>query len=103
MQLAFDAYHWGHDPAILSHIERLAPRTAIVQLGDAKTPPEGEQNRCRLGEGILPLADMVRAFCSAGYEGYFDVELMGEDIEASDYQELLANSKRAFHNLHACP
>lgn len=96
VKLAFDAYHWGHDRGILDRVAELAPRTAIVQLGDAKAPPNGEQNRCRLGDGTLPLADLVSAFCSAGYLGYFDVELMGEEIEAEDYQALLAHSLRAF-------
>lgn len=96
VQLAFDAYHWGHDPSILTRIDELAPRTAIVQLGDAKAPPDGEQNRCRLGEGCLPWAEIVEAFCRAGYEGYFDIELMGEEIEASDYDELLAHAKQSF-------
>ena len=96
VKLAFDAYHWGHDPNVLDRIDELAPCTAIVQLGDAKAPPDGEQNRCRLGEGNLPLAEIVRGFCQAGYDGYFDVELMGEDIEATDYMELLEHSRQMF-------
>lgn len=35
----------------------------------------------------------------AGYNGYFDVELMGEAIEACDYQQLLERSKQAFQQL----
>jgi hypothetical protein len=32
----------------------------------------------------------------AGYCGYCDVELMGEEIESSDYRELLKHSKVTF-------
>jgi sugar phosphate isomerase/epimerase len=98
IQLAFDTYHWGHDPDVLNRIHDLASRTAIVQLGDAKSPPNGEQNRCRLGTGKLPLSNLVSAFCSAGYDGYFDIELMGEEIEAEDYQELIMHSIRAYQD-----
>jgi len=93
IQLAFDAYHLGHDPAILSQITDLAKHTAIVQLGDAKMQPDGEQNRCRIGEGTLPLHDIVSAFLRAGYEGYFDIELMGEELEAADYRDLIIHSR----------
>ena len=37
----------------------------------------------------------------AGYDGYFDVKLMGEEIEASDYAELIVHSKDAFEQLTA--
>jgi len=35
----------------------------------------------------------------AGYEGDFDIELAGEDIEFSDYHHLLEISKIAFDDM----
>jgi sugar phosphate isomerase/epimerase len=96
LKLAFDTYHMGHDPAILGRLVELAPRVAIVQLGDARQPPHGEQNRCPIGEGILPLGEIVSSLARGGYNGFYEVELIGEDIEAADYGELLAKSKRAY-------
>ncbi len=93
LQLAFDSYHWGLSPRIVDRVAQFASRTAIVQLGDARQAPQGEQNRCPLGEGTLPIADLVAAFEQAGYRGPYDIELMGEDIETSDYQQLIANSR----------
>ena len=61
------------------------PHVAIVQLGDARRPPDGEQNRCRLGEGVVPLAEIVAALKAGGYDGYYDVELLGEEMETADY------------------
>ena len=72
---------------------------AIVQLGDARRPPDGEQNRCRLGEGIVPLAEITAALKAAGYDGYYDVELLGEEIETDDYRSLLEHAKEAFATL----
>lgn len=103
LKLAFDTYHLGHEPSILSRLAALAPRLAIVQLGDARVPPQGEQNRCRVGEGELPLRQIVAELLEAGYDGYFDVELMGEEIEACDYHELLAQSKAACLDLVGAP
>jgi sugar phosphate isomerase/epimerase len=99
VKMVFDTYHLGQDPEIVDRIAEITPQVAIVQLGDAKGPPEGEQNRCRLGEGIIPLAEIVTALKAAGYDGYYDVELLGEEIEAFDYPSLLEHAKQAFERL----
>lgn len=95
VKLVFDTYHLGHEPNVLQRIESVTARVALVQLGDAKGPPGGEQNRCQLGQGVLPLREIVAALRAGGYDGYYDVELLGEEIESVDYRELIANAKRA--------
>jgi sugar phosphate isomerase/epimerase len=68
-------------------------------LGDARKPPVGEQNRCRLGQGIVPLREIVSALKTAGYNGYYDVELLGEELETTEYSSLLDHAKNAFADL----
>jgi len=68
-------------------------------LGDGKNQPEGEQSRCLLGDGAVPLEEIVSALRAAGYNGYYDVELIGEEFEASDYPSLVAHAKQAFARL----
>jgi sugar phosphate isomerase/epimerase len=99
VKMVFDTYHLGLDGDVLDRIAEIAPHVALVQLGDARRPPEGEQNRCRLGEGMIPLREIVAALKSAGYDGFYDVELLGEEIETRDYAELLAHAKGAFEEL----
>ena len=94
VKLVFDAYHFGHLPGIADRLPELSPWIALVQLGDAKQPPCGEQNRCRLGTGSLPLQAIMAALVNSGYAGDVDIELMGEDLENPDYAELLGHSKR---------
>jgi sugar phosphate isomerase/epimerase len=96
LKLAFDTYHLGHDPSVVEQIGRIAPHVGIVHLGDSGGPPEREQNRRCLGEGMLPLGPIVKALVQGGYDGYFDVELIGEEIESRDYQKLLEGSQRVF-------
>ncbi len=100
-KLAFDTYHLCQNGCVLSRLKELVPRIAIVQLGDAKAPPQGEPNRFPLGEGTLPLAEVVHELQRCGYAGFYDVELMGEEIEQTGYQDLLAQSKSAFEKLLA--
>ena len=97
VQMAFDTYHLGQGDISPESIMRAAPRVALVRLGDARRPPVGEQNRCRLGEGHVPLDPILAALQAGGYDGYYDVELLGEEIESVDYPLLLEHAREAFH------
>ena len=99
VKIVFDTYHLGQDPQIIDRIPQIARHVAIVQLGDAREPPAGEQNRCRLGDGSIPLKGIVDALIAAGYDGFFDVELLGEEIETIDYHALLEHAKQAYEQL----
>lgn len=101
LKLAFDTYQFAFDDEALARLPELASKIALVQLSDAKGPPCGEQNRCRLGDGKLQLGEIVRTLLAAGYDGYFDIELMGEDLENCDYRELIRQSKQAFQAIVA--
>ncbi len=97
--LVLDTYHLGFQPDWTDWIARLTHRTTVVHLADSKQPPDREQNRCRLGEGMIALPAMVAALEGAGFQGFYDLELLGEEIETSDYVELLEHSKQAFAEL----
>jgi sugar phosphate isomerase/epimerase len=99
VKMALDTYHLGLQPDLPSRIAEIVPQVAIVQLGDARQPPNGEQNRCRLGEGVVPLAEIIAALKAGGYDGYYDVELLGEEVEADDYGALLEHAKEAYREL----
>lgn len=96
LKLTLDTYHLGWERDFLSRLESLAPRVAVVHLGDGHPPRNQEQNRCRLGEGEIPLKDIVARLSELGYNGYYDVELLGEAVESADYHDLLGQSKQAF-------
>ena len=96
LKLAFDTYHLGHDERVLHEISRLKDHIAIVHLGDSQKEPDMEQYRQRLGKGILPLKKIMSALHDVGYDGDFDVELMGEAVETADYRDLLRCTKEDF-------
>ncbi len=96
LKIALDTYHWGHEPSLIGRLALLAPHLAVVQLGDGREPPCRESNRCPLGEGSVPLPGIVAALAAAGYDGDYEVELMGEEIEASDYGQIIDCSRRRF-------
>lgn len=109
VKMVLDTYHLGFtgpmdEPSeqvddLSRKIAAAASQIAIVQLGDGRRPPNGEQNRCRLGEGVVPLRQIVAALRAGGYDGYYDVELLGEEFDTVDYHDLLEHAKAAFAQL----
>lgn len=99
LKLVFDAYHFGHDRAVLANLREIVPFTALVQLGDRCTAHGIDQDRCALGKGLVPLSEILHNLLEAGYQGDFDIELAGQEIELSDYEQLLATSKQDFDRL----
>jgi sugar phosphate isomerase/epimerase len=99
VKLVFDTFQLGHERDIADRIPDIVERIAIVHLADSRRPPCREANRCRLGDGRVPLEAILAALASSGYDGFCDVKLMGEEIEAADYVDLLQHSKQAFERL----
>jgi sugar phosphate isomerase/epimerase len=99
LKLALDTYCLADEPVGFARLTELASQIAIVQLGDAKEPPLGEPNRCFLGEGVLQLDAVVDALSLGGYDGFWEIELLGEDLETADYHEILKCSKDALGHM----
>jgi len=101
MQLVFDTYHFGNVDLESDLFASLVPRLALVQLGDARHDPSSEQDRCVLGEGVLPLGEIITRLQDSGYDGFYEVELLGEEIEQCGYCQLLESSQAAIAEM-AC-
>jgi sugar phosphate isomerase/epimerase len=103
LKLAYDVYHFPFDARRRHQLAKIVPHIAVVHLGDRCTEPSVDQDRCMLGRGLLPLREIVTTLQHAGYDGAFDVKLLGPDIETQDYWTLLEHSLLAFHKLVPAP
>ncbi len=92
LKMVFDTYHLAHDDLTSQQIANIIDKVALVQLADSMHEPTDVQNRCRIGMGNLPLETVLHAFQEAGYEGFYEIELMGEDVELIDYARLIDES-----------
>jgi sugar phosphate isomerase/epimerase len=99
LRMVLDVYHFGHCNSMLANLAQVVPHTALVQLGDRRSQLGIDHNRCPLGTGKIPLAQIVRHLVEAGYQGDFDIELVGQDMQLCDYEHLLKASKRAFDQM----
>jgi sugar phosphate isomerase/epimerase len=89
LKLAFDVYHLWQEPRLGERIAEIAPRVATVQLSDWRQPPQSESDRAMLGEGCIPLRDIIAAFQDAGYDRFFEIGIWSDALWASDYSQLL--------------
>ena len=71
VKMVLDTYHLGQSGDLVARIPEIVSRIALVQLGDAKLPPNGEQNRCRLGAGTIPLQPIVCAVAGRRLRRFF--------------------------------
>ena len=92
LALVIDLYHVGLSNPPPEIMRQAAAMTRLVQFGDAKTDPQGEMNRCPLGIGNVPLRRLVGDLRDGGYEGPWEVELVGQDVEQLSYERLLGHS-----------
>jgi sugar phosphate isomerase/epimerase len=99
LKMVLDVYHFGHCQSMLANLREIIPHTALVQLGDRRSQLGFDQNRCLLGTGKIPLVQIVRQLVEAGYQGDFDVELVGQDMQLCDYEYLLKASKQTFDQM----
>ncbi len=99
VKFVFDTYHLGQGPLCWEQIQQVAPRIGVVHLADARHLPQGEQNRCLIGSGVIPIRDLVSTLNAGGFRGFFDIELTGEDVEDLDYRDILHQSRTALTEL----
>lgn len=100
-KIVYDAYHMGLQTVDLAFLEQIVPLIGLVQLGNARETPYGEQDRCVLREGIVPIREIIETINDAGYDGFYEVELIGQEIEELDKYQLLSESRNAFDYLTA--
>jgi sugar phosphate isomerase/epimerase len=91
--LVLDTYHVGMDEDAQRWLADVAPYIHLVQLGDGRHCPHGEMNRCLLGDGCVPLRELMEMLHSYGYQGAWEVELIGEDVETIGYETLLDHTR----------
>ncbi|TWT31533.1 fructoselysine 3-epimerase [Blastopirellula retiformator] len=98
LKIVADVYQLFGEPNLIEQLKQATPHLALVQLADADEAPVGEPDRRPLGSGKLPLREIIAAVRSSGYQGPFDVELMGLEIENSDYDQLIAQTRSYFND-----
>jgi sugar phosphate isomerase/epimerase len=85
--------------ALYANIGDRTDRIAIVQVNDFAVGTLAASDRVVMGDGDIPLRRIVRALAAAGYDGWYDIELLGPRIEAEGYESVVPRALRAFDAL----
>jgi len=99
LKFALDTYHFGLQDPNIELLNDVLHRIAIVHLGDGFAAPSGEQDRCQLGEGKVPLRGIIETLLNGGYAGFLDIELIGESVESIAYPRLIRDALAFVENL----
>jgi sugar phosphate isomerase/epimerase len=95
-----DFFHSGWERALLPTIRRDAARRILaVQICDTKRVTLRTMDRALLGRGVLPLAAIVRALERGGYRGWYEAEIISDDLETIGYERVLRRTRAAWARL----
>jgi len=85
----FDCWHlwWSRD--VMDVIKRSAKKMFAVQMDDHKPHSNRTMDRAMLGKGIIPLKELLGAIEKGGYKGYYDVEIIADDLQQLGYEAAL--------------
>ena len=64
----------------------------LVQVSDFAEGTLATPERVPLGDGIIPLERILGAFEASDYDGYYEIEQLGPEIERLGYEESLRRS-----------
>jgi sugar phosphate isomerase/epimerase len=97
-----DFWHSAWERHLLATIARdAATRIHAVQISDYKRVTLKTMDRALLGRGVLPLRRLVRALERGGYRGWYEAEIISDDLEAMGYERALRHTRAAFARLLA--
>ena len=80
-------------------IRKGADRIRLVQVSDFKVGTLRASERVMIGDGDIPLRRLCAALADAGYEGWYDIELLGPAIEAEGYAAVVPRAVARFREL----
>jgi sugar phosphate isomerase/epimerase len=73
-------------------LQRAGRHICLVQICDVRIGGPG--GRVHLGEGDLPLKRLMQEVLDSGYEGLFDLEVLGPTVEEEGYESALRRGVR---------
>jgi sugar phosphate isomerase/epimerase len=78
--------------AFVATVLRARPRLAHVQVSDARVGSLSTPDRLVPGDGDLPLTRRLGEIIAAGYEGAFELEMVGPRIEDEGYESAIGRA-----------
>ena len=94
--LLLDVYHVWREENLLDKIRWAGDSIVGVHISDWHEPPRSVNDRMVPGEGIIPWKPVLQAIEATGYQGYYDVEIVSEELWQGDYVDMLRRCQKGF-------
>jgi sugar phosphate isomerase/epimerase len=92
INLGIDLFACWFDADIEAAIIQAAPLCAVVQVSDFVSGDRALPCRAVPGDGVVPLDRLLPAIAAAGFDGYWDLEIIGPRITAEGPARALARA-----------
>jgi sugar phosphate isomerase/epimerase len=86
---------------LAGNIRRRTADIALVQVSDFAIGTQRTSERVMIGDGGIPLRRWCSALAAAGYDGWWDIELLGPAIETIGYDAVVPLAMERFRELWA--
>lgn len=88
--IIFDVWHLWDSPRVHEVLQEAAPRVYAVQVADYRAVTRGPMDRVVAGDGIIDLARFFAELRTAGFSGWYDLEVFSDDGRfGSPYEDSL--------------
>jgi sugar phosphate isomerase/epimerase len=95
MSVVVDVYSAWYERGLEATVRDNLELVSLFQVGDYKLGTFDMPNRSAIGDGDIPVERLVDLALSAGYQGAFDLEILGPRIEEEGYRAPIARSLEA--------
>lgn len=99
--IVYDTFHMGDDEQLLAGLAACADDICLVQLADADFRCTKSPSRQIPGEGVLPLRQMIETLAERGYDGWYELEVFGPDVERYGYDRVVNAGFNAVREISA--
>jgi sugar phosphate isomerase/epimerase len=92
MGIVIDFYSAWYERNLQELLYRNIDLVALVQIGDYQVGTFDIPGRCAIGDGDIPVERLLGMVLKAGYEGPFELEILGPAIEQEGYRGAILRS-----------
>jgi sugar phosphate isomerase/epimerase len=92
MSVVVDFYSSWYERGLEEVVRENIDVVSLVQIDDYKLGTFDIPNRCAIGDGDIPVERLMGMLLDAGYEGAFDLEILGPQIEEEGCRSPIARS-----------
>ncbi len=88
---------WQRD--FLDQVKRAGEKLWILQVADQTADAISMQGRTLLGQGIIPLNELLPAIADTGFDGVYDAEIFNDTFTEQQLAALIPSTKAFFDRL----